>query len=439
MHLEARRMSIKKLFAAVTALVIAGTLSISPAAAAVAPQMSIGAMQQTTCVIQDVGNMYCWGQNNLGQLGNGNVDPHTNPVQEATGSTDWRFLFDSSGQHMCAIKNNGTLWCWGNNADGQLGLGDTTNRSTPTQVGTETTWRSGAAGFASTCAVKAAAGGNTLWCWGSNGSGQMGNGTSGAAVLAPVQADLTNWVSVSIGGEHVCGIQTTGTLWCWGGNSEGQLGIGSTDAKLIPTQVAGSWNSVETSTDGGGLYSCGIKLDQTLWCWGNGDRRGLGAGVPQNSAPLQVGTTTWSSIGAGAWTACGIQAADASLWCWGDGWLGNLGSGIANDENDSAAPTAPVTGGAAWAAVARGRDHACAVRTNSTVWCWGENSQNQLSGGSDDLVHSTPIELDLIAGGFALPSTDRDGINFNWALLLLAGALAAAGVGLRLRKGSLAK
>ena len=125
--------------------------------------------------------------------------------------------------------------------------------------------------------------------------------------------------------------------------------------------------------------------------------------------------------------------------CWGDGWLGNLGSGIAGDETDSDAPTAPVTGGAAWAAVARGRDHACAVRTNSTVWCWGENLQNQLSGGSDGLVHSTPIELDLIAGGFALPSTDRDGGTSTGALLLLAAALAVAGVGLGMRKGSLGK
>ena len=439
MHMEARRMSTKKLFTAVAALVIAGTLSISPAKAVGTPQMSIGAMQQSTCVIQDVGNMYCWGRNDLGQLGNGNVDPHTWGVQEATGSTDWRYLFDSSGQHMCAIKNNGTLWCWGNNEDGQLGLGDTTNRSVPTQVGTDTTWRSGAAGYGSTCAIKVVAGHNTLWCWGVNAEGQMGNGTSGAPQLSPVQADLTDWLSVSLGGSHVCAVRTTGSLWCWGGNGDGQLGIGSTDAQLHPTQVTGSWRSVDISSDGEGSYSCGIKADQTLWCWGGaGSTMGLGSGVSQTSAPMQVGASTWSSVGAGAWTACGIKVADASLWCWGDGWAGNLGSGVTGDEADSSEPTAPVTGAAAWAAVARGRDHACAVRTDASVWCWGENAQNQIGGGGDDNVYSTPVQFDLVAGGIDLPETNRDGGTFNGALLLLAGALAAAGVGLRLREGSIA-
>lgn len=437
-------MLIKKLFAAATALVIAGALSISPATATSTPQMSIGAMQQSTCVIQDVGNMYCWGRNDLGQLGNGNVDPHTWSVQEATASTDWRYLFDSSGQHMCAIKNNGTLWCWGNNEDGQLGLGDTTNRSVPTQVGTDTTWRSGAAGYASTCAIKVVAGHNTLWCWGVNAEGQMGNGTSGAPQLSPVQADLTDWLSVSLGGNHVCAVRTKGSLWCWGGNSDGQLGIGTTVAQLHPTQVAGSWRSVNTSNDGHGAYSCGIKANQTLWCWGIGGEDssqnilGLGATL-QTSVPMQVGTSTWSFIGAGAWTACGIKVADASLWCWGDGWSGNLGSGIAGDQADSSEPTAPVTGGAAWVAVARGRDHGCAVRTDATVWCWGENAQNQIGGGGDGNVYSTPVQFDLVAGGFDLPETNRDGSSVNGALLLLAGALAAAGVFLSVRKGSLAK
>jgi alpha-tubulin suppressor-like RCC1 family protein len=437
-------MSIKKLFAAVTALVIAGALSISPANAVSSPQMSIGAMQNTTCVIQVGGGMWCWGDNQYGQVGNGTTTTPDSPVQEATSSTEWRYLFDSTGNHMCAIKTNGTLWCWGNNEDGQLGLGDTINRNVPTQVGTDTTWRSGAAGIASTCAIKLVAGHNTLWCWGANGEGQMGNGTSGSDVLSPVQADLTDWLSVSVGTKHVCAVRTTGSLWCWGGNSNGQLGIGSTDAKLHPTQVAGSWKSVDTSDDGPGAYSCGIKADQTLWCWGRGadgdDVNTLGLGTTtQTSVPLQVGTSTWSSVGAGAWTACGIQAADASLWCWGDGYQGNLGTGIPNDQADSGTPTTPVTGGAAWAAVARGRDHACAVRTDATVWCWGSNWANQAGLGAGGGVLSTPVQMDLTADGFNLPETNRDGRNFNGVLLLLAGALAAAGVGLSVRKDVYAK
>ena len=432
-------MMLKKRAAVVLMLVIAGALATSPTKAAAAPQMSIGAMQQTTCVIQNVGNMYCWGKNDLGQLGVGDVDPHTNPVQEATASTDWRYLFDSSGQHMCAIKNNGTLWCWGNNEDGQLGLGDTINRNVPTQVGTDTTWLSGGAGFASTCAIKLVAGHNTLWCWGANGVGEVGNGTSGAQVLSPVQADLNDWLSVSIGINHACGVRSTGTLWCWGNNGVGQLGIGSTASQLHPTQVAGSWKSVDVSGEGGGPYSCAIKADQTLWCWGGGGgTMGLGPSLDPVNAPTQVGTSTWSSVSAGAWTACAIQATDASMWCWGDGWMGNIGTGVSGDMESTNTPTVPVTGGAAWAAVARGRDHGCAVRTDSTVWCWGENFQNQLGGGSDGSVHSTPWQMDLLAGGFDLPSTDRDGGSTSGSLLLLLAALAAGGVGLHVRKGALA-
>ena len=437
-------MLVKKVLVAVAAIVIAGALSSSPAKAVGTPQMSIGAMQNTTCVIQVGGGMWCWGDNQYGQVGNGTTTAPNSPVQEATSSTEWRYLFDSTGNHMCAIKTNGTLWCWGKNENGQLGLGDTTNRNVPTQVGTDTTWRSGAAGIASTCAIKLVAGHNTLWCWGANGDGQMGNGTSGSDVLSPVQADLTDWLSVSIGIRHVCAIRTTGSLWCWGGNSNGQLGIGSTDAQLHPTQVAGSWKSVDTSDDGPGAYSCGIKADHTLWCWGRGgdedavNTLGLGTTV-QTNVPLQVGTSTWSSVSAGAWTACGIQAADASLWCWGDGYQGNIGTGIPNDETDLGAPTTPVTGGARWAAVARGRDHTCAVRTDGSVWCWGDNSYLQAGLGAGFGVLSTPVAMDLTASGFSLPETDRDSGTLNGALLLLAAALAAAGVALSVHNGERAK
>ena len=154
---------------------------------------------------------------------------------------------------------------------------------------------------------------------------------------------------------------------------------------------------------------------------------------------MQVGTSTWSSVGAGAWTACAIKVADASLWCWGDGWKGNLGSGITGDAAGSSEPTAPVTGGATWAAVARGRDHACAVRTDASVWCWGENIRNQIGGGGDGDVHSTPVEFDLVAGGFDLPETNRDAGRLPETLLLLAGALAAAGASFYLGKTAQAK
>lgn len=426
----------KKLLVLVSAIVIAGTVSVSQTKAAATPQQSIGSMLNNTCVIQASGTLWCWGRNDLGQLGDGtNVAPFS-IVQEGTYSSDWRYLFDSTGNHMCAIKTNGTLWCWGNNEDGQLGLGDTVNRNVPTQVGSDTTWRSGGAGYTSTCAINQIAGVNTLWCWGANGSGILGNGTTGGPSLTPVQVGSESWLNVSLGGNHACGVQTNGTLWCWGSNEDGQLGINSLTSSYQPTQVPGNWSTVDVSGDGPGSYSCALKSDQTLWCWGRGGNgegeNTLGLGVTvQTSQPQQVGAATWSSIGIGSWTACGIQVADSSLWCWGDGWLGNLGSGILDDTADSDEPTSAVTGGASWLAVSRARDHACAVRTDSTVWCWGDNNSGQLGSAPDGAVHSTPMQLELTAGGFDLPSTDRDQHSLYVALLALAAVLAAAGVALR--------
>ena len=428
----------KKLLSMTIALVIIGTFSAHSAKAVTAPQMSIGATRHSTCVIQNTGGMWCWGSNSSGQLGDGTNTDSTNPVQESTLSSNWRYLFDSSGDHMCAIKNDGTLWCWGSNFVGQLGLGDKTAKNVPTQVGTDTDWVSGGAGERSTCAIKSD---GSLWCWGSNKSGQLGNGKGiGTLAKTPVRADLSNWLSVSIGNSHACGIQSDASLWCWGGNNDGQLGIGSTTTKRHPTQVAGKWSTVDTSSDGPGNYTCAIKKNETLWCWGVGgggdlvNTLGLGATLSTNT-PAQVGSSTWSAIGAGAWTACGIQT-DASLWCWGDGYQGNLGSGIAGDENDSDVPVL-VTGSNSWAAIGRSRDSACAVQTDATVWCWGSNMDGQI-GSLAGSVNPTPLQVDLVAGGFNLPATDRDGGSISTILLLLAGLTAVAGTGLFVRERAVA-
>lgn len=411
----------------VAALLLASLFSVAPAPAAATvdiPEVSLASMQSGTCVINPDHEIYCWGGNDYGQLG---INIFGAPVgiigPEATNATNWRALFDSSGNHMCAIKSSGTLWCWGYNAAGQLGLNDATDRSVPTQVGSDSDWIAGTAGQYNSCAIKSD---RTLWCWGQNDFGQAGNGTSGSDLPTPVQADGSNWASVSMGRTHTCAIKTDNSLWCWGDNTDGQLGIGSLVAQTHPTQVSGSWKQVDTSADGPGSYTCAIKTDDTLWCWGQGGWAGLntlGTGATTASnAPLEVGGS-WSHIAAGAWTACGIKSADASLWCWGDGWKGNLATGIAADENDSEVPVA-AAGGAAWATIARGRDHACAARTDGSVWCWGQNTNKELgTADADDTTHSTPIDTGLFASGIALPSTDRDDSPSPVSLMLLAALL----------------
>jgi len=169
-------MSIKKLFAAVTALVIAGTISISPASAVSVPSTVIAGTKDSVCTIVANGTIECWGSNGYGQIGGGSNSYEPVPVNYIAGT--WGYLLNGgSGRHMCAIKIDGTLWCWGWNESGQLGNNSTTNAPTPVQVGADTTWVAGSVGFNSTCAIKS---NGTLWCWGDNVYGQLGNGSADA-------------------------------------------------------------------------------------------------------------------------------------------------------------------------------------------------------------------------------------------------------------------
>jgi alpha-tubulin suppressor-like RCC1 family protein len=172
------------------------------------------------------GTLWCWGGDGSGQLGNGAGGSTTSPAQESTSATDWALV--SAGQgHTCAVKTNGTLWCWGNDGSGKLGNGAVTgNQQSPYQESTAAAdWASVAAGGSHTCAVKT---NGALWCWGNDGSGQLGNvGITGDQV-SPSQASTaaTNWASVSTGSNHTCAIRMDGTLWCWGLNDNGQTGTG---------------------------------------------------------------------------------------------------------------------------------------------------------------------------------------------------------------------
>jgi hypothetical protein len=172
--------------------------------------------------------------------------------------------------HTCAIDTNGSLWCWGDNWYGQLGDGTNVGKDVPVQV-SGTNWFSVSAGDGHTCGIKTD---EILWCWGDNWYGQLGDGTN-VGKNVPVEVSGTNWVSVSAGGEHTCGIKTNGTLWCWGRNNYGQLGDGTNVGKNAPVRVSGTnWVSVSA----GKYHTCGVKTDGTIWCWGRNNYGQLGDG-----------------------------------------------------------------------------------------------------------------------------------------------------------------
>jgi alpha-tubulin suppressor-like RCC1 family protein len=240
-----------------------------------------GVIGDHTCFMEGTA-LSCMGQNDYGQLGAGDMTSRTSPfVVPGT----WAEV--GMGHHdTCGIRTDGTLWCWGQNLHGQLGDGmsGTMNRTSPGQVGTMTGWTDVEIGDHHVCAVRA----GELWCWGFDADGQVGDGLT-ADVLVPTRiGTATNWRDVAAGLAHSCGVRTDGTLWCWGRNASGQLGLGTTGAdRLTPVQVGTATDWIEVQA--GETYTCGLRMGNRLFCWGSNALGELAQGDrTARSSPIEV-------------------------------------------------------------------------------------------------------------------------------------------------------
>jgi alpha-tubulin suppressor-like RCC1 family protein len=234
--------------------------------------------------------------------------------------------------------NGAALWCWGGNNSGQLGDGTTTSQYSPEQIGTST-WKAVAAGAWHTCGLQTD---GSLWCWGNNDSGQLGDGTltyDYGQKNAPDQIGTsTQWVAIAAGFLHTCGLQVDGSLWCWGWNEYGSLGDGTTNTQPAPEQVGvgASWTAIAL----GDAHTCGIQTNGSLWCWGNNRYGQLGDGNPlqQQNAPERIGTSSlWASVTAHGVNTCGLQT-DDSLFCWGWNYSGQIGDGTTSGQSNQSKP-----------------------------------------------------------------------------------------------------
>ena len=341
-----------------------------------------------TVVLKTDGTLWAWGYNYYGQLGDGTNGSGTNkntPVQVGT-ANDW-ISVTAGDHHTLAIKTDGTLWAWGANSNGQLGDGTNADKNTPVQVGTANDWASVSADGYHTIAIKTD---GTLWAWGYNDYGQLGDGTNGSGTNknTPVQIGTDNdWSSVSAGNLFTSAIKTDGTLWAWGANSNGQLGDGTNGSgtnKNTPVQVgtANDWASVSA----GNIFTSAIKTDGTLWAWGANSNGQLGDGTNGSSTnkntPVQVGTANdWSSVSAGGFHTIAVKT-DGTLWAWGANSNGQLGDGTNGSGTNK---NTPVQVGTAndWASVSVGGNHTIAVKTDGTLWAWGYNYDGQLGDGTN--------------------------------------------------------
>lgn len=316
-------------------------------------------------------------------------------------------LTAAGGNHSLAVCSDGTARAWGLDGNGQLGDNAAlSDKLAPVTVSGLTGITMVAGGYQHSIALKNDA---TVWTWGLNGNGQLGDGTSGSPAndkATPVQANLTalgarTVTAIAAGSWHSLVLCSDGTVWAWGYNGTGQLGDGSITDRLTPVQVSGLTGIIAIA--GGRQHSLALKNDNTMWSWGYNNRGQLGDNtLIDRWTPIQVhGTgdvgflTSISAIGAGDWHSLAVKS-DGTAWDWGLNSAGELGDGTSGSPaNDKSTPV-QVSGFTNAAAVAGGNGHSLALKTDGTVWSWGSNTSGQLGDnttGSPANDKSTPVQV----------------------------------------------
>jgi uncharacterized repeat protein (TIGR01451 family) len=342
--------------------------------------VSIAAGNSHTTSVRNDGTVWTWGTGQQGQLGDGDTGLGLRALTPAKvdGLEGITAVADGNG-FVYALKSDGTVWGWGMNSGGQLGDGTTFNRARPVRVTGLTNVTAIAAGAFYGAAVKAD---GTVWLWGSTG----GLGSTNFVVnTTPVQlTGIENVKAISAGGNHLLMLKTDKTVWAAGGNSRGQLGDGSTTDRPSPVQVAGLTN-VSRVAAGGSEFSLALKEDGTIWAWGINFNGQLGPGGgnlnfdPHPNAIQVTGLPAGMTALAAGNDFCLALANDGTIWSWGSNGNFQLGRGTQVSQNPIPLQI-PNFGNVS--AIAAGRIHGVALKTDGSVWCWGENFEGQLGDGS---------------------------------------------------------
>lgn len=328
------------------------------------------------------GTLYTWGLNNKGQLGLNNTIDRSSPVQIGSDAT-WTTLAVSDNFSF-GIKLNSTLWSFGYNFYGQLGLNDIINRSSPVQLGSSTDWELVSALNYATLIKKS---NGTLWSMGRNNQGQLGLG-DGAQRSSPTQiGSSNNWNQISMGILFAGATKTDGTLWMWGLNSYGRLGLNDTNNRNSPVQVgnATDWSDVSCADN----FTLAKKTNGTLWAWGrnNSGQLGLNDRVLRSS-PVQIGSSTdWDKITNGFEEYNLVTKVDGSLWSWGNNNWGQLGLSTTYRSSPTQVGT-----GTDWDIISAGRRISGAIKNNGTLWLWGQNTYGSLGFNNTSNTQS-PAQL----------------------------------------------
>jgi len=319
------------------------------------------------------GSLWSVGNNSHGQLGNGSTFPRRSPVRIGM---DYNWVYVSvgpGGTHVAAIRTDGSLWTWGNNQSSRLGDGTViTRRTRPFRIGTSYDWATVSAGNSHNVAIRTD---GSLWAWGGNGRGQLGDDTRTTRHIPTRIGNDADWATASAGSAHTVAIRMDGSLWVWGSNGWGQIGDGAVTTvdqhnRLIadndrrtPVRIGSDYDWAFVSA--GNQHTVAIRGDGSLWTWGRNNRGQLGNGTTsaRNPLPTRVGTDyDWAYVSTDFDNAFAIRT-DGTLWAWGDNREGWLGDGTRTDRHT------PTQIGMAtnWRSVSR----SAAVKTNYSVWGWG--------------------------------------------------------------------
>lgn len=349
-----------------------------------------------TCAARSDGEAYCWGHNYWGELGDkSNADSATPvAVKRATGKLTKIQKVEAGAWHTCALRSDGEVFCWGDNDFGELGDGTFAARSYAVNVAPLDDAVDIAAGERFSCAVRS---NGKVRCWGRNSHGQLGSGCSAASSPTPVTVpDIDDAVAITLGEYHACALRSDGTTACWGGAFAGEyvLGTPTVETTDVPIPVVGLDDLVEISLNE--AHTLALRADGTLFGWGRNtsgeiDHDATDYWLP---SPVEVPFSPRRApeIAAGEAHTCAL-AGDGTVRCFGANTHGQLGDGTVN------ASETPVTvsGLADAGALAAGADHTCAVRAGGTVWCWGRNDYGQLGNVTWTDQH-TPVKVYGLGG-----------------------------------------
>jgi alpha-tubulin suppressor-like RCC1 family protein len=342
--------------------------------AATLPFAQVSAGLNHTCGVTTGGQLYCWGWNGHGELGDGTTERHARPTLVAGG-----LLFrqvSAGGSHTCAVTTEYLAYCWGENSAGQLGDGTTVDRRlTPVPVAGGRAFRQISAGPIRTCALTTSTT-SKIYCW---GNGYLGNGSFSESTTPQLVAGGRTYRQVAVGWFHTCAVATTSKVFCWGPNFWGELGNGATTdfVALTPVAVAGTLQYRQVSA--GGHHTCAVTTADKAYCWGDGRRGQTGDGKTyRRFVPKAVlGGLSFDRVSAGDAHTCGETTGNRA-YCWGGNSQGQLGDGTTTQR---LTPTR-VQGGLFFKQLAAASGHTCGVDSENLAWCWGDNGNGQIGNGT---------------------------------------------------------